>query len=384
MNRENAKPGGRKRHLALTAIMLSAVMLLLPTGMAQAINLKEPVSVTADTTTDAIMAADMAKADIVMDVYKIASAVEVSGFDTYTFKAESAFSTLDVANGDLKAEDWDAMAAKAAEMILKDGVAKPVVTGADLSEGTGNMEAGMYLILARGKDLTEVADYAKQDETSKKWKTIAKSARYEYSFDPILLALPSRSTGETYVNEEGVSNETSNVDIDWQQNVKILLKAERERLLSSLEIVKLLDKYETKDPATFIFQVEATLTEDTAEGPVTTKVYSNVISLVFDSKSTGTEKYTIENLPAGAEVTVTEAYSGANYKVTSEREQTATIEANKVASVSFSNTYNDTYHGGGSVRNEYTATTGEGETDKVDYKDPKKVYDYDKQPREEE
>ena len=297
MNRENAKPGGRKRHLALAAIMLSAVMLLLPTGMAQAINLKEPVSVTADTTTDAIMAADMAKADIVMDIYKIASAVEVSGFDTYTFKAESAFSALDVANGDLKAEDWDAMAAQAAAMILKDGVAEPVVTGADLSEGSGNMEAGMYLILARGKDLTAVADYAKQDEESKKWKTIAKSARYEYSFDPILLALPSRSTGETYVNEEGVSNETSNVDIDWQQNVKILLKAKRERLLSSLEIVKTLDKYETKDPATFVFQVDATLTEDTEKGPVTTKVYSSVITLAFDSKSTGTEKYTIENLP---------------------------------------------------------------------------------------
>lgn len=359
MNRENAKPGGRKRHLALAAIMLSAVMLLLPTGMAQAINLKEPVSVTADTTTDAIMAADMAKADIVMDIYKIASAVEVSGFDTYTFKAESAFSTLDVVNGDLKAEDWDAMAADAAALIFRDGAAEPVVNpvvkGANLSEGSGNMEAGMYLILARGRDLTAVADYAKQDKTSGKWKTIAKSARYEYSFDPILLALPSRSTGETYVNEADASNMTSNNDITWQQNVKILLKAEREKLISSIKIVKTLKEYETKDPATFVFQVEANLTEETTDGPVTTKVYSNVIPMVFGPSSTGRQEYPINNLPAGAEVTIKEVYKGANYKIVTgdTDEKTGVVSAEEIVEIEFTNDYNDTYHGGGSVTNKY-------------------------------
>ncbi|MBO6164297.1 MAG: hypothetical protein J6N77_04520, partial [Lachnospiraceae bacterium] len=57
-------------------------------------------------------------------------------------------------------------------------------------------------------------------------------------------------------------------------------------------------------------------------------------------------------------------------------EEAATIEANKVAAVSFSNTYNDTYHGGGSVTNKYTATAGEGESsDKISYKDPEQIYD---------
>ena len=61
----------------------------------------------------------------------------------------------------------------------------------------------------------------------------------------------------------------------------------------------------------------------------------------------------------GAKVTVTEIYEGANYKLDKEfdAEQTVTLAANEIAQVEFKNTYDDTYHGGGSVKNEFTKTT---------------------------
>ena len=57
----------------------------------------------------------------------------------------------------------------------------------------------------------------------------------------------------------------------------VTLKPERSERYGSLEIVKTLQTYETKDPATCVLQVEATL----GEGESAQKVYSDVVSLSF-------------------------------------------------------------------------------------------------------
>lgn len=55
-----------------------------------------------------------------------------------------------------------------------------------------------------------------------------------------------------------------------------------------------------------------------------------------------------------------EVYSGASYTLVSEGTQTATIVANEVASVAFTNDYDETNRGGGSVTNHFANSEEEG------------------------
>ena len=75
----------------------------------------------------------------------------------------------------------------------------------------------------------------------------------------------------------------------------------------------------------------------------------------------GYKEIRIKDLPAGAEVTVTEVYSGASYELVSEAVQTAVIvvegteeEPNETAKVEFENTYNKKFGGGSGVVNTFT------------------------------
>ena len=89
-------------------------------------------------------------------------------------------------------------------------------------------------------------------------------------------------------------------------------------------------------------------------------MYSDVVSLVFDAA--GTKSVTIENIPAGAQVTVTEVYSGASYSLTADTAQTQQVqivadgEEGAPVSVSFENEYNESLNGGSSVENHFNYT----------------------------
>ena len=114
---------------------------------------------------------------------------------------------------------------------------------------------------------------------------------------------------------------------------------------------------ETLGETTFIFSVEAE--KENSHG-IMENVYSDVVSLVFDGP--GTKSVQVDNLPAGAQVTVTEVYSGASYELTTAASQTITVtaegEAGNPGTVSFANTYNGENNGGSSIVNHfgYTAT----------------------------
>ena len=67
----------------------------------------------------------------------------------------------------------------------------------------------------------------------------------------------------------------------------------------------------------------------------------------------------IEHIPAGANVTVTEVYSGASYELTTEATQHAVIAADDIAGVSFENEYDHRNNGGSSVVNRFTYNEGD-------------------------
>lgn len=145
---------------------------------------------------------------------------------------------------------------------------------------------------------------------------------------------------------------------DWLYDVSVTLKPERDVRYGDLEIVKTLQSYETDDPATFVFQVEAVLNGQ--------NVYSNVVTISFTEA--GQKSVVIEDLPVGAEVTVKEVYTGAVYTVVTADTQTAVIPANDVVSVAFTNGYDNTDRDGGVVINQfdYNADSGWGWTKVTD------------------
>lgn len=91
-------------------------------------------------------------------------------------------------------------------------------------------------------------------------------------------------------------------------------------------------------------------------------VYSNVVSMTF--KNPGTESVTIADIPAGADVTVKEIYSGANYTLTSDVAETVVILADPAETeqellegpveVYFANTYDGRLNGGTVRVNSFT------------------------------
>ena len=333
----------------LLAAVLAFALTVLPAGQARAdyLNLEQDMFLSV---TPAEKTEELKEAGLVLDLYQVAAAVPVSGYDTYQFAATTQFAGLaeDVRNPDVTNDDWKNIAGKAAAEVFKEGsTIGPVVQGAapKFSEEDAPISlpggSGLYLVIARGNLPKGQTSYTETAEDGS-LVTVAYSRNMKFTFDPQLVAVPGKPQYD--------SNNTADPE-SWLYDVPMTLKVGWEDREAELEIVKSLDVYETKDPATFVFQVEAT------EGGET--IYSNVVSLVFDGP--GTKTYPIKGLPVGAEVTVTEVYKGANYALKKgiEESQKVTLEADEIARTTFENTYDNTFHGGGSVVNEFTKKTSD-------------------------
>ena len=271
-------------------------------------------------------------APVEIDLYKVAS-VAVTG----DFTADAGYETLE---GDLTALDdkttaeaWAAISAKAKALIdAEDSTLAPVTTVATENgsvEVTG-LETGLYLVDAQ----QTLTDY------------------YQYDFTPYLISLPDNRYYNTG-SDRWIYELTDDDAIGLKP-----LKSDR---YGDLVIEKFLDVYNaTNVGATFVFQIEGTKTDvDTGEEKV---VISDVVSMTFHNP--GNDSLTIEDIPAGSEVTVTEVYSGGSYKLTSDGSSTVTIIADEEdgapATVEFSNTYDDRHNGGTGLVNhfEYNTETG--------------------------
>lgn len=255
---------------------------------------------------------------IPINLYKVADVEETGEYSALAGYEELK---LDSISDQTTAEEWGNKAEKASQLVENLG-AQPsaaaemkVPDGGSKSQGfVGNLSTGMYLVAAEA----------------------VQSPGYSYEFTPYLISLPNN-----YYSTDGSD--------DWVYDVTTGLKPSQTDRFGDLVIEKTLTSYNaTLGGADFIFQVEAEKDMKV--------VYSDVVSIRFDSA--GTKTTLVENIPAGAQVTVTEVYSGASYELTSDAVQTTVITAGGEEQVSFSNEYNNELKGGSSVVNHFTYNEG--------------------------
>ncbi len=209
---------------------------------------------------------------------------------------------------------WEQMAETAAEIAAASADSPAVVTMQDGAAKAENLSTGLYLVMVEPVEATV----------------------YSYTFAPYLVALPGNSYAETGSDE-------------WEYDVEARLKPDRADLYGTLTIEKTLDSYNaTLGGASFVFRIEAVKENK--------KVYSDVVSLTFDGA--GSKSITLEAIPAGAEVTVTEVYSGAGYQAVSASTQQVQIVASGAAQAqakaAFRNTYDGRLNSGSGIVNHFT------------------------------
>lgn len=278
---------------------------------------------------------DLAGAHVVVDLYQVAQAQPVSGQDTYTYAFLEGYQEAEaIYQENQENADWTRMAQAAAKAALEGKT--PILAAAAVDAPMKDLGCGLYLVIARGSDLEDYKVSVKEEDGTEDIATIANSSAYTYTYAPALVSLPGKE------REDGAPTTAADSGA-WLYDMSVTLKPSQTVRHGSLEIVKTLQSYETRDPATFVFEVEAVL-----NGSV---VYSNVVSLSFTEA--GQKSAVLEGIPVGAEVTVREVYSGTAYKLVTEESQTATIVANEVASVAFTNDYDENHRGGGAVTNRF-------------------------------
>ena len=141
------------------------------------------------------------------------------------------------------------------------------------------------------------------------------------------------------------------------------MKPEAEPLFGRLEITKELENFnETLGRTTFTFLVEG-------RDPATDELlYSDVISTTHEELAS--ETVTLEHIPAGITVTVTEIYTGASYEVVGDVAKDVLIWSDEAVgkevdgvtietpAVTFQNRYNGGNRGGYGVNNQFERENG--------------------------
>ena len=324
---------------------------------------------------------DLRSSGVVVDVYRVAEAVKTPGYDSYTYELNEAYKDLPLTENPTTADEWQKLAQAAAAVVLgpmdadgsfqgpaEDAELELVASNVDIakidevkpnSNVVSELETGLYLLIAHGRDLTDPSAYATQikqtvkvDETETtitKTATIANSARYQYTFEPQLVSIPGRpDAGSGDSTGGGTANRG-----EWQYDMTVNLKPQRSQRYGDLEIVKSLLTYDnTKDSPLFVFEVVGTLDNQ--------EVYREYESITFTAA--GQETVRLTGIPATAAVTVTEIYNGAGYRldVSSEAVQDGiVIGADSVVSTApFVNTSDDERKGGHGIRNNFTYDEG--------------------------
>lgn len=330
----------KSRILAASVLVLCLLLTLplLPKGVAQAV--REPLKL--DTECSLIVNPGKFEGldpkDVQIDLYKVAKAEKVDAYDTYRLVAEGDYSNLNLDQTDNAG--WQTLAQEAAAIALRPGGA-PAPWTAPSGEPIGELKGGLYLVIARGKGLT---DYVSND--GRKYVTKAYSGNKCYTYLPELVALPSTASelnGQTVTTDSG----------EWTYNLTAVLKPEESDRYAPLDIVKTLTGYEKNTPATFVFDVkiyESQAAKDAGKAPID----SNVYTIDFDAAG---EKsvHIADRIPVGAYVVVEEVYTGGHYvpQGNTIQEFEMTEEGGRV---SFVNDYSENPppgHNGGSLVNHF-------------------------------
>ncbi len=282
---------------------------------------------------------ELLSASIPVNLYKVAS-VDVSG----NYTATGTFAKLDLSsvsadNLDTAAATWSERAAEA-KKLLKDDT-EPTTTTLTQGRGTATgLDTGLYLV-----DTPKVI-----------------TTNYTYTFTPYLVSLPTNN----YYSGNGASDDWI-YDLTKESNSAVGLKPEQHVRYGNLVINKeLVDHNATfGNNATFVFQIDITTLDKKTE--------TRIEELTFNAA--GSHSVTIEKIPAGSHVKVTEVYSGASYELASAKSQETDIIANpeketevefKPAKVSFINKHDGRTNGGYGVKNNFKLD----ETDQYQYTEP--------------
>ena len=309
----------------LLAVALTFPLLTLPGAKAaSAINTDKECSIEFDISGNS---SDLLSASIPVNLYKVAS-VDESGNYTGT----GAFSKLDLSsvsadNLDTAAATWAERAAEA-KKLLKDDTESPTTVTLTQGRGTATgLDTGLYLV-----DTPKVI-----------------TTNYTYTFTPYLVSLPTNN----YYNN-GQTSDGWIYDLTKESNSAVGLKPEQHVRYGDLVINKELKDHNATfgDKATFVFQIDITTLDNKKE--------TRIEELTFDAA--GSHSATIEKIPAGSHVTVTEVYSGASYELASAKIQETDIIANpekkseeefRPAEVSFINKHDGRTNGGYGVKNNF-------------------------------
>lgn len=393
--RQGRTAGGRWRPAAiiLAAVFMVFSLSLFGEKVFASIDLDRDCSLTVSPG-NMMLEEDLAGANVVIDLYRVADAIPVQGFDTYDWQVNEPFANGGIAiSKDIDSSGWRELANKAADIVLGEAPEgqtewdpsnsiKAIPAGIRVMDGSPNtkiepLEPGLYLIIAHGSD---IAEYATTDtsaapaagstgstaETAAAVEgtvTIAHSRHYLYKFSPELISIPARTMDSTQpsntADREG-----------WYYDAAAMLKPSQSLRLGNLEISKELLDYarrekttdgetrQIKDPATVVFDVSVYSSEEEYDParPGENRIYHNNVAVVFDSY--GEKTVLIENLPVYSYAVVEEVYAGQAY-TTEDTIKTETIQANETVTVSFKDEFDDTHGGGGSVTNKFTYKAGQ-------------------------
>lgn len=310
----------------LLAVALTFPLLTLPGAKAaSAINTGQKCSIEFDISGNS---SELLSASIPVNLYKVAS-VDESG----NYTATDAFSKLDLSsvsadNLDAAAATWAERAAEA-KKLLKDDT-EPTTTTLTQGRGTATgLDTGLYLV-----DTPKVI-----------------TPNYTYTFTPYLVSLPTNN----YYSGNGASDDWI-YDLTKEYNSAVGLKPEQHVRLRYGNLVinkELVDHNATfGNNATFVFQIDITTLDKKKE--------TRIEELTFSAA--GSHSVTIEKIPAGSHVKVTEVYSGASYELASAKSQETDIIANpeketevefRPAEVSFINKHDGRTNGGYGVKNNF-------------------------------
>lgn len=292
--------------------------------------------------------------EIKINIYKVAD-IQVTG----KYEPVAGLSGLDglkSVNSETKAKTWQELAA-AAKAAVKAANMDPTRSAENVvgSVTFTELPTGMYLIDAQRLLTPE----------------------YRYEFTPYLISLPNNyfySSGNDAWDYDLIDNDTSDEGVEETTNHAIGLKPQQFDRFGYVIIKKELTNYDETNPsAVFVFEVKAVKDDDV--------VYNDVVALDFTAP--GSDWVKVGPIKAGATVTVTEVYQGANYIqdsvafsdnpfviraesiwddwdiYTDTEKETQKVELAKIRpadiTAAFTNKHNDVPNGGTGVVNTFTA-----------------------------
>lgn len=267
------------------------------------------LTVNATASTDESFVKEVKRAEVQVDVYKIADATKDDTYDTYNYsnwaegfeEVASDFEAIQLASAvpvdQRPATEWAELYQKAAK-VVEDGKTTVKPETKTMVDGTASFDLsdkGIYLVIAHG--------VGEKAGTSK-----AYSDRYVFDFPPTMVSAPTKWADESGDMASAIYTDFSYGE--WHDSATINLKSSWEPLFGRLIIDKAVENYGLEE-TTFVFRVRNVATDTVGLG----ELYDEYASITLNGSSTGSTELT--HIPAQLRVQIEETYAGGRYQYVS-------------------------------------------------------------------